>query len=521
MVIDLRGREAAAYVRVSDDKAAGSDLEGTSGEGQEDEAYEVAAEYGLHLPEARIFNDNDIGASSYSRKKRRDEWDKLLRCMEAGAVSVLIMWECSRGTRRHLEWANFLDLIERRHILVYAINKGRALDPRDPGDWEILAQEGVKATSEANQISTRVRRGVRKARRKGRPLGMPPFGWRSEYNDKTGKMITWLPVPGKIEIVQEMYRRFVAGETLHDIARDLNRRADLPEGDPDRAPLTKQGKHWQITSVRSVLATPTHIGKFWGAPDENGRRKLVDGAWEGVVDEEHWWSAHSILTSPERKHSRPTKAKYLLSGIARCAECGSKMGYARNVKADPMYRCRGMNDDHTPMPRKRQPGDMGPKHAMIKMEWLDDHVRDEVIDRMCVEGLIEDLTAESSEEQAAAGAKAAEIRADIAAMGALVQSRDIRPAEFADFRATWEPEAARLEEAASAGREAGAVIVLGLLREAREAGVADLKKVLLRAWEDIPLQGRKDTIRALTKSVRVFPGRRGARSFDSSRVEIL
>lgn len=517
---DLQGQEAAAYVRVSDDKAAGSVLEGTSGEGQEDEAYEVAEAFSLKLPEDRIFNDNDSGASKFSRKVKRDEWDKLIRCIEAKAIGVLIMWECSRGSRRHLEWANFLDLIERQHVLVYAINKGRALDPRDPGDWEILAQEGVKATSEANQISTRVRRGVRKARRKGRPLGMPPFGWTSQYDEKTGKMITWVPVDEQIAVVRELYARMVAGEGLFSLTRDLNRRAELPEGDPERVPWSKLGGRWHTKSVGSLLLTPTHIGKFWGTDDED-RPCLVDGGWEGAVDEDAWWSVRSILTAPERKSSRPGKNRYLLTTIARCV-CGSIMGVGFSGSGTRTLRCKGIYPDWTPMPAKRANGGPQQRHATIKMEWADDYVRDEMIDRLCEPEAVRDLTADSGEDQAEAKAKAAAIRADIAAYKELAQARAVSPRDFADYKAQWEPEAERLEEAASAGLHAGAVVALALLREAEDAGVfgGELRAVLRLAWDKLPRTGQREMIRCMTKSITILPGRHGAKVFDPARIAI-
>jgi len=529
-MIDLAGLEAAAYVRVSDDIGAGSDEEGQSGEGQEDEALDVADEHAMRLPRDRIFNDNNVGASKFSRKKKRDDWDKLIRCIESGKIKVLIMWECSRGTRRHLEWAQFLDLIEREHVLIYAINKNRVLDPRDPGDWEILAQEGVKAAAEANQISMRVNRGVRKARRKGRPLGVPPFGWRSVYNDKTGRMLTWETHPVEIKVVEEMYRRVIAGETLVSIARDLTRRCDLPEDHAEWVPRTRRGGRWQYRSVWQNLVSPTHAGKFWAAPDDAGKRELVDGAWEGAIDEDTWWSAYRILSAygpgKGKPRTRPGKSLYLLSGIARCSVCESRLAVHTNQSGNKILKCQGDNDDHTPKssPGLRPDGTPVPAlgHVSMKAEWMDDFVLREVARRVCNEAALRDLVGEEHVGSAEALAKAAAIKRDLEGMKDLLHSRDITQEDFKEFKARWLPEAERLEaEAAAVDMRPGIGIALELLEIAKESGLegSELEALVLRAIKNrVPLHGRRELVKALTTSITLFPAKSRSNQFDADRV---
>jgi len=529
-MIDLQDLEAAAYVRVSDDWGMGSAAEGQSGEGQEDEAIEVADGLGARLPTSRIFNDNNVGASKFSKKKRRDDWDKLIKCIEAGAIRLLIVWECSRGTRRHLEWAQFLDLIERQHVLVYAINKNRALDPRDPGDWEILAHEGVKATSEANQISMRVNRGVRKARRKGRPLGVPPFGWRSVYDDKSGRMITWRPKPVEAEVVKEMYRRLVSGEALNSIARDLTRRCDLSEDDPEWVPRTRRGKRWTQKTVKGNLLSPTHFGMFWGKPEKDGKRSLVDGAWEGFIDEDTWWSAYRLLTANAgAAQSRPGAAQHLLTGIAGCPVCGSRLGSAKFSSGERALKCRGRNDDGSPKssPGLRDDGTPMPPsgHVTIKMEWADDFVLMEIAHRVCNEEALREIVGEENVGSAEALAKAASIRADVESMRAMAMARDMSPQDFKEYKERWLPEAERLEaEAAASEARPGVGIALELLEIAKSSGLegSELEALVLRAIKKrVPLHGQRELVRTLTRSIVVFPAKvRNGYHFETERIKI-
>lgn len=533
-MIDLNGLEAAAYVRVSDDIGAGSEEEGQSGEGQEDEAQDVADEHGMRLPQDRIFNDNNVGASKFSRKKKRDDWDKLIRCIQSGTIKVLIMWECSRGTRRHLEWAQFLDLIEREHVLIYAINKNRVLDPRDHGDWEILAQEGVKAAAEANQISMRVNRGVRKARRKGRPLGVPPFGWRSVYNEKTGRMLTWAPEPVEAELVKELYRRVVAGETTTSIARDLTRRCELDPEDPEWVPRTRKGARWTQKTVRGNLLSPTHVGMFWGPPDEDGKRSLVDGAWEGLIDEDTWWSAHRLIMSavgfePKENRKRPGAAKYLLTGIATCSVCGSPMRSAKMTSGGLALKCRGLNSDGspTPSPGLREDGTPMPSsgHVTIKLEWVDNYVLRQVARRVCNQEALTEIVGEENVGSAEALANAAQIRADIESMRMMAMAREMSPGDFKEYKERWLPEAERLEaQAAQAESRPGVGIAMELLEIAKASGLegSELEELVLRAIKKrVPLHGQRELVRTLTKSIKVYPAKEwNGYRFDPDRVKI-
>jgi site-specific DNA recombinase len=509
-MIDLHGVNGGAYTRASSDKGAGSALEGISVSGQEDEARDRAEELGVNLVE--VYNDNNMSASKFAKKKRGN-WERMLADIASGRLKVIIMWELSRGSRKFSEWALFLDLIEEQGVAIHAISHERTYDPRNHKDMEVLQQEGVKAATESAQTSMRVQRGVRKARRLGRPLGMPPFGWASLYDQQSGKMLTWTPVEREREVLREMYERIVAGEAVLTLTRDLARRCDLPEDDPEWVPKSRRGYRWQMASVRALLLSPTHAGKYWGK-DEQGKKRLVQGAWEPAIDEGLWWKARQILTAPERKVTRPGSAKHLLTNIARCSVCESVMGASRSSAGHMVLRCLGYDKDGSPGP--------GGGHVSVKMEWIDDFVRDEVVDRMCVDQLVEDLTAGSSEEQIEAQSQAAAILDDIATMKALAQERKIRPGELADYLAKWEPEAERLEEVAASGMPPGAVIVKELLREAHGAGVfgEEMRQVLLRAWPKVPLQGRKDTVRFLAPVIIVRPGTRGARSLDPSRIEI-
>src|SRR4051812_33803779 len=57
----------------------------------------------------------DTGSASRYSKKRRDDFERLVADLRAGAIpsgDVLILWESSRGSRKQAEWATLLDLLQ-------------------------------------------------------------------------------------------------------------------------------------------------------------------------------------------------------------------------------------------------------------------------------------------------------------------------------------------------------------------------------------------------------------------------
>lgn len=531
-MMDLRDLEGSAYLRASDDKARGSVFEGFSTSGQKDDILDVAEELGIHLPDERIFCDNDLGGSTYGKKRRQmkkdNDWEKLLKAIEAQSFKVLILWECSRGSRDHLEWAQFLDLIVKKEILVYVITKNRALDPTDPEDWEILANEGVKSASESHKISARTRRGARRARRRGRPLGQPPLGWESVHDPKTGKMITWQTVEPQISLVREIFSRVAAGEGIMDLALELNERSNLPETDPRWVSKTRHGKAWTPAAIKNVISSPTQIGKRW-VTDKDGKRVLIEGSWGSAIDENTWWDANNRFRRRKGNFARPEATKYLLPGIARCGLCGSVMETASTPTdrpgAQPMLRCAGLNDDGSPKPRAVWGDDKKPTrsgHTAIIMRWADGAVREAVIDRLMDSRVIRDLTADVGEEESRARAQAAKIRAEIEAWKAAAHDRAIEMSEYLEYKSRWEPEAQRLEEAAEEGMRPGASVALDMVREAEESGVAGklLREALTRTWDKVPLRAKRDLVELFLVSVTINRARRGCRTLEPGRIVI-
>lgn len=510
-MIEIRGADGGIYKRASLDKAAGTQMEGMSVEGQEEEARERADELGVNI--VAVYNDNNLSSSEFRQKERKD-WPRMLADIEAGRLKVIIMWDTSRGSRDLEDWVKFLKLIAKHGVLVHAVSHERTYNPQNHRDWEVLAQDGVKNAAFSKQLSANVKRGYRRSARAGRPRGVPAFAWKRVYDPDSGKMTTQESVKEMEKYVVEIFDRFVSGTARNALAVELNWRNRAPEDHPNWFPLSRDGKPWRHNSLTKILRNPVYIGKL----RDRATGELLEGNWDGFIDETTWWSAQRLMDATTT--SRDPRARYLLTRIARCGRCGSRM----SVAAQTYYICSGKGEDDEPLPT-------GAGCTSMKVAWLDEVVFDLLADRLCKRRLIEKLTEADSEHQKEAWRRAKELKSQLDDAWSKVYEHvpGYSHDRVAQMEAVWGPEIQRLEEEAAAGLDSGRAIALSLYHMAKAAGVEgeELKELLLVAVRDeTPLPGQRALVRTLFDSIRILPaarpnGRRaGGKKFDPTRIEI-
>jgi site-specific DNA recombinase len=299
---------AGVYGRQSRNKAKSIAEQITAGIG-------VVAENGWQL--ANTYQDGS-SASRYARQGR-DDWQRVLDDIAAGRLTVLILWEASRGDRTLTTWSGLLDLCREHGVQIYVISDERLYDPRKPRDWKTLATAGVDSAGESDLISVRVRRGHAGAAAAGRPShGRTPFGYVRRYDTHTGELVGQEVDPETAPIVREIFARIAKGEAVSAIAHDFN----------DRGVRTVGAVKWYRTRVRDIATNPAYLGR------RVYNSEITDGMWPALVDADDWRTAQRILSDPARVTTRPGRAVHLLSYLGTCGPCGAALTAVRG-----RYRC--------------------------------------------------------------------------------------------------------------------------------------------------------------------------------------
>lgn len=326
------------------------------------------------------FDDNDRGASRQAKRRgvKRPGFDALLRGIEAGkdfdvpgygrVGDVLVLWDLSRRERDLAVFVKIRDLCL-EHGPYFWLVGGELYDVRNRHDRSSLGLQAQQAESGADAIAEGVERGLRQNAEDGKPHGQCPFGFKRQYDPRTGKPMKQEPdfatfyvtADGtKVErvdtygrpwspagIVAEIFDDVLAMKPLVTIMRDLNERG-IPTprqvfaamGTTPLGPERWENCQWTQMTIRRILLNRAYVGVRM-YKEEPAREE----AWDGIIDSELFYAIERHISDPERYTTKaapkPTKALYLVSSLARCWKCRDVITYQgkRGRQASENYKC--------------------------------------------------------------------------------------------------------------------------------------------------------------------------------------
>jgi len=307
---------AFLYARVSrDPKQRGRSTDAQLTEGRrhcEAQGWDIAGEY----------VDIDRSASRHAKKPRPD-YDAMVRDVEAGKADVIVSWEASRLHRDLEAYVQLRNLcFEHGVLLCY---DGNIFDMSKRSDRKVSAQDAIQAEDESEGIRERVLRTMRLRAEAGQPTGRILYGYMRRYDPTTGDLIGQYPHPEHADVVRRMFRECAAGLSLYRIEKGLN--AD--------GLTTRTGRPWLAVTVRAALGNPGYVARR-----VHQGRDIGPADWEPLIDELTWHRVQSILNDPSRPRMQNSRARHVLSGVATCGPCGSKLRVLKN-RGIVTYICSG------------------------------------------------------------------------------------------------------------------------------------------------------------------------------------
>ncbi|MDX2544444.1 recombinase family protein [Streptomyces sp. WI04-05B] len=303
------GEPAAIYCRISHTR----DEDQTGVDRQERICREIAERLQLRVESAHIYVDNN--RSAWQRNRKRPGWEEMLKTMGDGEIRHVIVYHPDRLMRQPKDLEELLSIADDKRILLHGEANRRDLS--DPDDRFILRIEVAHACRSSDDTSRRLIDALKDKAREGKPhVGNRPYGYTPD-----GRAI----IEEEAEIVREVFRRYLDGESPTHIARDL----------AARSILSSKGNTWQPQNVRHLLASTFVAGIRMHKGEEVGV-----GTWPAIIDRGQWdevqrFSEYRAERSRESQ-KRPTR-RYLLRGVATCS-CGMRMGGTNSVRY-AYYRC--------------------------------------------------------------------------------------------------------------------------------------------------------------------------------------
>lgn len=302
---------AAAYVRVSTD-----DQMELSPDTQMEKIREYAAKNGLLLLSEYIFHDD--GISGRAAEKRPGFQQMIATAKDPShPFDVIIVWKFSRFARNQEE-SIFYKSILRSKCKVDVVSVS---EPLIAGPFGSLIERIIEWMDEfySVRLAEEVKRSMTVNAKNGALQATPSFGYRAEDR----RLVV---VPEEAEIVREIFRRFIAGDAMFRIAKDLSA----------RGVRTHRGNPFENRTVDYILNNPTYLGKLRWTPTGRTRRNfknedsiIADAQHEPIIDAETWGAAQARCAELKKSYKRygkpSSERKHWLCGVVRCSACGATL----------------------------------------------------------------------------------------------------------------------------------------------------------------------------------------------------
>ena len=461
--------QAVIYCRISLDRSG----KALGVEQQERDCRALADRLGL--PVREVYIDNDISASSYS-KKVRPGYRRMLRDLQVAPADIVCM-HTDRLYRQPRELEDLVDAVEKLSITVHTVQAGE-IDLSTGSGQMVARMLGAAAAHESRRMSER-----RMARKQAQRLageyggGPRPFGFESD--GVTVKL-------DEAERIRQAVMNLLAGRTLYSLVSEWNA----------AGVRTSTGVRWAARQLSRVLVRARNAALI-----EHDGEIIGNAVWPAIISEDELRAVRAVLRNPARKISPGPARKHLLSGYLRCGVCGGPMvvSYSGGVRGRAVYRCT--------------PGN-GPGHVSRTVAALDEYVTRMVLGYLSQP---ENVIPPPGEDTTLAHTRLAAITAELDELAELVGQQQISARQMAIASAPLEAEAQKLRERIDA---ALVVDALGAFRGAEDPA---------EVWEQLDLDRCRNVVSRLVASITVNPAPKGRPRgwvpgqpyFDADSIEVV
>lgn len=282
----------------------------------------------------------DDGKSAYDPTITRDGFEEALRLLASGEADGFLAWNADRMCRQVEDAARIIRVGQTADVPVMEGTGGKVWDFSDSGDAFMFTVEAASNRKASADTSRRVLDKQAKSRDEGRMPGRSGYGFMHDPTNHNGPRI---PNPAEAEVIREVARRVLAGETWKAILDDLAERGIRTHD----AGTELKGRPFTRTTMRAALLSPRMAGQLVHKGEIVGPLRDAAGKpQEPILDRETWDRVCAELRG--RQIGAPRQTSFLLSGILTCGRCGNVMTSVRTTtkgREYRVYKCRGDSDN--------------------------------------------------------------------------------------------------------------------------------------------------------------------------------
>lgn len=226
----------------------------------------------------------DEGVTGISTTKRED-FQRLLKDCRAGKIDRILVKSISRFARNTTDCIQTVRELRTLSVSVYFEKED--IDTGAMGSEMLLSILGSAAQEESLSISQNLKWSYRRRMRAGEFITCSaPLGYYLKDN-------TLVPDPNEVPIVRYIFQSYLSGQSLSQIAFDLNNNTPQYTGNSSH--------HWHHTTVRYILSNEKYTGNAlvqkWFTPEKLPLKHQVN---RGEVPKYYIHDTHTSLIPTEQ-----------------------------------------------------------------------------------------------------------------------------------------------------------------------------------------------------------------------------
>jgi len=234
----------------------------------------------------------------------RAGFKELLSDIRLQKIDVVTVYRLDRLSRNVRDIYQFLETIKESGVGFVSVTEG--FDTTTAMGRAMLGVAAVFAQLTREMIGENTKDGLMRRAEAGFFVG----NLRQLYGYNYSKESGLTPNPEESAHIKQIFDWYTEHKWgLQKIAQMLNLQ---------RVP-TKTRVQWGISSIQRMIRNPVYCGQI------RSGKTYFDGRHEAIIDKEQFDLAQSIIRSKSTIPNRAQSSRHLLSGIARCSECGKNL----------------------------------------------------------------------------------------------------------------------------------------------------------------------------------------------------
>lgn len=267
----------------------------------------------------------------------RPAFQKMMELVKKNQVQLILVKDLSRFARDYIEAGTYIDQIfPFMQVRFISVGDGYDSNKNEHGISSIdVPFKNLVYDYYSKDISQKMKASVKVRQERGDFFGSKaPYGYTKSKEDHH-QLIVDETVRG---FVEEIYERYLNGESMSSIAHDFNKRNILTPG--KYIGLKRGTGIWTGQIVRYVLTNPIYTGtitggktrvqevgsgiKKWVNSDE---RIVVENKHEAIISKEDFGKVQEKLNANPKNITRERKHVHILQDKIYCGHCHHKMSF--------------------------------------------------------------------------------------------------------------------------------------------------------------------------------------------------